>query len=296
MTRGRPVGLAVLLAFALVLYGETSAKPHSEQRRQSSASQGSSAAREPPARLLPAQPVALTSVPSSLRAVCLKNSLLHRICPRLVPRADEPHTSIERLGFCIDHAGRDVVVNGHYARLASSHCVDAGWGYEAIGLPPGSTARRGTTFFRGWDPVTGVLAPPEALLISPPVHVHIEIEASLGSLIGAASWPRGAHPVSDKLLSPKRRHAVSLGWVRWYGRYGQLVLEPVYPFGGEWGGHLIFRFAVGRVRYAITLHAWMPAIRATGNGINRVITFESGASLPRVIATLKAMVGSVARG
>jgi hypothetical protein len=90
--------------------------------------------------------------------------------------------------------------------------------------------------------------------------------------------------------------AVSLGWVRWYGRYGQLVLEPVYPFGGEWGGHLIFHFTVGRVSYAITLHSWMPAIRVTGTGINRVITFESGPSLPHVIATLKAMVGSALRG
>jgi hypothetical protein len=233
----------------------------------------------------------LARIPPALLAVCLKNSLLHPICPRVGPLANEPRTSIERLGFCMDRAGHDVVVNGHYQRLATSRCVDAGWGYEAIGWPPGSIATRGPTFFSGWDPVTGVQAPPEAMLLAPPVHVHIEIEASLGSM-GATSWPRGAHSVTDALLSPRREHASSLGWVHWYGRYGQLVLEPVYPFGGEWGGHLVFHFTAGRATYAITLHSWMPAVRVRGAGISRVITFESGSSLPRVIATLRAMVGS----
>jgi hypothetical protein len=198
--------------------------------------------------------------------------------------------------LCITPAGRDVVAGGHFARLASSRCVDAGWGYEAIGWPPGLIAGKGITTIRGWDPVTTMVAPPEALLIPPPVHVHIEIEASLGSLIGATSWPSGAHPVSDALLSSRRTQPASLGWVRWYGRDGQLVLEPVYPFGGEWGGHLIFRFTARRVHYAITLHAWMPAARFTGTGVNRVITFQSGPALPHVIATLKAIVGSALSG
>jgi hypothetical protein len=39
------------------------------------------------------------------------------------------------------------------------------------------------------------------------------------------------------------------------------VLEPVYPFGGEWGGLLIFRLTARRVNYAITLHAWVPDAR-----------------------------------
>jgi hypothetical protein len=233
----------------------------------------------------------MNATPRALMAVCLASTLLHPICPRLTPRANQPHTTIERLGFCVDRAEHDLVVNGHYRRLASTRCVDAGWGYEAIGWPPAFTTGKPATV-SGWDPLTGTLAPGEALLISPPVHVHIEIEASLGALLGATSWPTGAHPVSDALLSPKRTRLVSLGWARWYGKYGQLVLEPVFPFGGEWGGHLIFRFTASRVSYAITLHAWMPALRLTGHGVNRVIRFQSGPALPHVIATLKTIVGS----
>jgi hypothetical protein len=246
----------------------------------------------PAARIPPALPVALAGTPPSLLALCLKNSLLRAICPRLGPAANAPHTSIQPLGMCITRAGRDVVVGGHLARLASSRCIDASWGYEAIGWPPGGVAAKGVTLFRGWDPVTGALAPPEALLISPPVHIHIEIEASRRPLVGESSWPTGAQPVSDALLSPKRRQAASLGWVRWYGRYGQLVLEPVYPFAGEWGGHLIFHFTADRVNHAITLHAWMPGLRVVGTGVNRTVRLQSGPALPRVIATLKAIVGS----
>jgi hypothetical protein len=297
MTRARSPGLAILLALALLSCGGTNATRHSQQRQQIAASPvpRPSAPHRPPARIPPAQPVALAGTPPALLAVCLKNSLLRPICPRLGPLANEPHTSIEPLGVCITRAGRDVAVGGQFARLASSDCVDATWGYEAIGWRPGFIASKGITWIRGWDPVTGVLAPSEALLASPPVHVHIEIEASLGALIGASSWPSGAHPVSDALLSPKRTQPASLGWVRWYGRYGQLVLEPVYPSGGEWGGHLVFRFASDRVNYAITLHAWMPDVRFIGTGVNRLITFQSGPALPHVIATLKAIVGSASR-
>lgn len=296
LSRARSPGLGLLLALALVSCGATNTMRHSVQRQQVAARSvpRASAGREP-ARIPPARPVPLVATPASLLAVCLKNSLLRPICPRLGPRANEPHTSIRPLGLCVTRAGGDVVLAGRYGRLASSACVDADWGYEAIGWPPGFLIGKPTTI-SGWDPVTRILGPPEALLISPPVHVHIEIEASLGGLIGEASWPAGAHPVSDRLLSPTRTRPVSLGWVRWYGRYGQLVLEPIYPFGGEWGGHLIFRFNARRVNYAITLHAWMPAVRLTATGVNRVIAFQSGAALPHVIATLKAIVGSALRG
>jgi hypothetical protein len=131
--------------------------------------------------------------------------------------------------------------------------------------------------------------------MSPPLHVHVDIAASVGPrpdirLPGA--WPEGAHRVTDALLNPKRTQAVSLGWVRWYGRYGQLVLAPVFPFGGEWGGHLIFYFTAARVSYGITLHAWMPALRLTGTGVKRMFRFQSGPALPHVIATLKSIIGS----
>jgi hypothetical protein len=284
--------LVLLPALGLASCGGSNATHHTQHRPQiAERAVSRSSAGDEPARIPPAQPVPLTESPHALLAICLRNRLLHAICPRLGPLADEPHTSIRRLGFCVTRAGRDVVVNGHYGRLASSRCVDAGWGYEAIGWPPDFTTGKPASI-NGWDPVTGALAPPEALLVSPPVHLHIEIEASLGSLVGASQWPTGGKPVSDALLSPKRTRPISLGWVHWYGKYGQLVLEPVYPFGGEWGGHLIFRFSAGRVSYAITLHAWMPAVRLKGAGSNRVIRFQSGPALPRVIATLKAIVGS----
>jgi hypothetical protein len=133
------------------------------------------------------------------------------------------------------------------------------------------------------------------------MHVHLEIAASSegpgpDSLWLPGAWPQGAHRITDELLNPKRRRAVSLGWVNWYGKYGQLVLAPAFPSGGAWGGHLIFYFATDRVSYAISLHAWMPALRLTGHGVDRVIRFQSGPALPHVIATLKAIVGSALRG
>lgn len=51
--------------------------------------------------------------------------------------------------------------------------------------------------------------------------------------------------------------------MRWYGHYGQLVLAPLFPSGGEWGGHLILYLTAGRISYAITLHAWLPDLLLT---------------------------------
>ena len=140
----------------------------------------------------------------------------------------------------------------------------------------------------------GSALPPESLLLSPPLHVHVEIAASLGpeaNLGWPVAFPHDARPISDGLLDPRRRQAVSQGWVHWSREYGQLVLAPVFPFGGEWGGHLIFYFTRGHIRYAVTLHAWTAALRLPGSA-PRVLTYQSGAALPNVIATLKTMVGS----
>jgi putative hemolysin len=56
----------------------------------------------------------------------------------------------------------------------------------------------------------------------------------------------------------------TLGAVTWNSRRGTLVLAPSYPAGGEQGGHLIFRWRLGRTGYAVGLHAWRPlaAVRA----------------------------------
>jgi hypothetical protein len=193
----------------------------------------------------------MTGTPRALLAICLRSPLLHPICPRLGPLANQPHTSLRPLGFCYDRAGHDLLLGGHYALLGSSRCVQADWGYEAAGqLPPGASK----LFW--WDGRRWASLASESLLFSPPLHVHVEIQASRDPLIVVGAWPKGAHRVNDALLDPNRRAAVSLGWVRWYGRYGQLVLEPAFPFDGAWGGHLNFRFSAGTVNYAITLHAW----------------------------------------
>jgi hypothetical protein len=39
-------------------------------------------------------------------------------------------------------------------------------------------------------------------------------------------------------------------------------------------------------------NSWMPTIRITAVGVNRVARFQSGSALPHVIATLKAIAGS----
>ena len=230
----------------------------------------------------------MTAAPPALLSVCQGNSLLRLICPRRVPASLGPHP--EPLGFCADREGHDLVLGGHFGRLATDRCVQAVWGFEAAAPLPGQV---GPFRASGWDGRRWVPVPSESLLLSPPLHVHVEIAASLGPIsnLGPVAPAHTAHTVTDELLDPARRQAVSLGWVRWYGERGQLVLAPVFPFGGEWGGHLIFYFTRGRVSYAVTLHAWMAALRLPGHP-PRVLRYQSGPALPHVIATLKAMVGS----
>jgi hypothetical protein len=230
----------------------------------------------------------MTATPQALLAVCQGNSLLHVICPRRVPMSLARQA--EPLGYCYDRKGHDLLLGGHYRLLATSRCVQALWGFEAAAALPGQV---GPYRASGWNGHSWVTLPSESLLLPPPLHVHVEIAASLSSPANLG-WPiassQNARPVSDALLDPTRTRAVSLGWVRWYGEYGQLVLAPVFPFGGEWGGHLIFYFTTGRVSYAVTLHAWMAALRLPGE--HRVLRYQSGPALPHVIATLKAMLGS----
>lgn len=130
--------------------------------------------------------------------------------------------------------------------FGSSRCVDADWYY---------------------------------LVVTPTSLVHVDDEAAVGSapiLVrdpGVAAWPEGRRLVTDALLNPARRTAVSLGWVRWFGLYGQLVLNP--PGSDEWSDHLVFYVPpnADRVSYAFSVHAaWK--------------------HLVQIVATLKAIVGS----
>lgn len=173
--------------------------------------------------------------------------------------------------------------------------MDAAWRFEDGKFLPLLTPGHRVS---AWDG-TVWFAPASVAMSPAPWHVHVELGASVGSFPAAGGSllkAKGAHRVTDALLNPKRTRAVSLGWVRWYGRYGQLVLAPTNVAGGAWAGHLIFSFvAADRVRYAVTLHAWASKERFTGGGVNRVITFEAGPALPHVVATLKSIVGSALR-
>ncbi len=80
----------------------------------------------------------------------------------------------------------------------------------------------------------------------------------------------------DALPSPKRRHAVLFGSVKWSGQSGQLVLAPPYfAGGGPVGDHLEFCFRDNGIYYAITIHSWKP--------------------LAQAVATLKRWVGSTVK-
>jgi hypothetical protein len=234
--------------------------------------------------------VPMAATPPALLAVCLANTLLHPICPRLGPLANQPHTTMRPLGFCEDRRGRDVVLAGHYSRLASGRCVLAGWGYEASGqLPFAPAAGERLSVWNGsrWAPLAS-----ESGLFPPGTHVHVEIQAVRRGTPTTDRWPTKTQPITDSLLTSPRAAPVSLGWVHWYGTHGQLVLEPNFPAGGEWGGHLVYRFSAAAVSYAITLHAWTAALRITGAHGSHVIRLQPGPALPHVIATLKTIVGS----
>ena len=174
MNRGPLIGLALLV---LVSCGGTSAN---ESQRSQPVAQRSlaqpSATHRPAARISLASAVAMTTTPQALLAACRGNSLLRVICPRRVPVSLDRH--IERLGFCYDQKGNDLLLGGHYRRLATSRCVQAGWGFEAAAVLPGQV---GPFRASGWAGHRWVTLPGESLLFSPPLHVHVEIAASLSS-------------------------------------------------------------------------------------------------------------------
>jgi len=240
----------------------------------------------------------MTSTPRPELVFCRKNWLLRSICPTRLPAwgSGYPGGGSE-LYTCISRNGYQPVHGKPLLRLfTSKRCTYADWGYENGELLPGFTTGARLDW---WDASRWVPLPSVSLLFPPPYHVHVEIAATItpGVTLGLGSeWPAGSHAVTDSLLTPRRTRAVSLGWVRWFGHRGQLVLNPVYPYGGEWGGHLVFLFTIGRVRYAVTLHAWLPRLRVTRGAVSRVVRAQPGAALPHVIATLKAIVGSALSG
>lgn len=294
----KSAGSIGLVAFALVSCAGGSAQRRTRHPSPVTVAGWPSATHRPVARISPAQPVTMTQTPKGLLTFCRRNPLLRPICPRRLPAWGAAHSGTQGQGYtCMDKDGNQPVGGkALFTLFTSRRCVDADWSYENGKPLPLLTVGKGNVG-RGvsaWDG-TQWFVPAYAAMDPPPWHVHVEVGASVGSLPGAGGPPyaaEGAHRVTDALLDPNRRQTVSLGWVRWYGRYGQLVLTPTNVNGGEWGGHLIFYFTANAVGYAITLHAWASKERISGRGTNRVVTFDSGPALPHVIATLKAIVGS----
>lgn len=226
--------------------------------------------------------VALMATPSVPLAQCRKSRLLRAICPRQIPASRARARGRTEAGC----------TNGHVP-LASSRCHLPSWSYEVFALPgpPGPTQK-----VMAWDG-TRWFTPSYAPLYPPPYLVHVLVVAGAGvhslALIGLNfAGNRTVRDPTDALLDPSRNAAVSLGWVRWYGQQGELILEPTSE-GGETSGHLVFLFTAGRVEYGVSVHAWAPKVRETTLGRTLVMRApEPGATLPQVVATLKAIVGS----
>lgn len=227
----------------------------------------------------------MTPTPSAALADCRQSKLLRPICPSQVPSSVDPPR--------YDLA--DGCANAPHITIASSRCSLPVWSYETFAPLPGETPGTRIDAWDGREWFTPSYAP----MIPPPYHVHVDIEAAAASPPPSILGPSfaGAQPVdhvTDVLLNPSRGQAVSFGWVRWYGKYGQLVLGPTGPDrGGEQAGHLIFYFTAGGVNYDISLHAWASKTRLARRGVSRIVTPQPGPALPHVIATLKAIVGSV---
>jgi len=242
------------------------------------------------------QGVAMTPTPGDLLAFCRTSPLLRPICPRQIPMV--PGSSGPRIGYgCFNTAnGVPRSVAAGNALFTSRRCTDAGWSYEQFNLPVPVEGTR----VSAWDG-TEWFAVSFAPLYPPPYQVHVDIEASAGSppvAVSATGRLQRAKHITDALLNPKRTHVVSFGWVRWYGKRGQLLLMPANANGGgEVAGHLIFYFASGGVNYEISLHAWASKVRINDGGVNQVIRApQAGPALPHVITTLKAIVGSAFAG
>jgi hypothetical protein len=225
--------------------------------------------------------ITMTHTPPHALAVCREMRLMRAVCPRLVPRwIGTGAVSPLLLATCVGQ--------GHEVPLTSGNCQQADWSLESSVAPSWAHGSR----------IETPGAPEEAGLIAPPWHVHVLISAVRGGwgYLWPYSWPTGRHRAADTLLTSHRTEPVSLGQVRWYAHSGQLVLAPLYPGGGELGGHLIFRFSTFGINYIVSLHAWLSRFRVIGRGTSRQVVLHRGSALPQVVATLKAIVRSALSG
>jgi hypothetical protein len=283
--------LVVLLAFALASCGGTGGQPESQHRRPAVAHRAPAtrATQRPLAGIPPASAVAMIPTPRAALARCRESKLLRPVCPRRVPLSVDP-ASYDLADGC---------ANAAHITIASSRCTLPVWSYEVFAPLPDQTAG---TQVRAWDGREW-FSPSYAPMDPPSYHVHVDIQAAVGSGTPSTASPsfakaQTARRVTDVLLNPSRSRAVSFGRVRWIGKYGELVLAPTGPNdGGEEAGHLLFYLRAGPCelrhqssRVGVEGAPHWPRRKPRRQGP------ASGTGPPHVIATLKAIVRSTPRG
>jgi len=176
------------------------------------------------------------------------------VCPRQIPRAARPASGLQSSGVAAGGAiaGCSGAKTMNAVPITSRDCGLSEWQIQLSASPriaPRALAAR----------------------LRPPWFVHVLLYASRVENPFPFALPhRHAHAITDSLLNPRRTQPVALGWVRWSGKYGQLVLAPAYPRGGEAGSHLIFLFRARDVSYAITLHSWAPLVQTVAT-LKRIV-------------------------
>lgn len=223
--------------------------------------------------------VALTAVPSSARALCLRGWLLRPACPSLVPTV-APDAMRPQVG-----AGCSGGATMNSVPLTSHQCRFAQWSYLAFGEAPAGT--------RGKNVLWTSLPPP------PPYFVHVLIYAADSRSDLPFALPNGPpRHLSDALLATSHpTRAILLEDARWGGRDGQLILAPSYPGGGEVGSHLVFSYRTGRAYHGISIHPWLPdlnfrVLRGARGGTVQRVQLAPDPSYPWIVSTLKAIVSS----
>jgi hypothetical protein len=167
--------------------------------------------------------------------------------------------------------------------LASTRCRFAQWSYLSYGRPiPGAQ--------NGIVVLASELTPP------PPYFVHVLVYGTTDPSALGFALPRGRPtPLTDALLQrTNARRAVLINRVHWAGHWGQLILAPSFPGGGEMGSHLIFTYRTGRIYRGISLHPW-PSVyryRIDYNTVDRAVKLAPSPAYPEIEATLRRIVES----
>ena len=97
---------------------------------------------------------------------------------------------------------------------------------------------------------------------APPWRAHITLVAGDVEHVAPFTYPQRVSAPTTRLFHAQRRVAYSFGTRSWNGHGGTLYLAPPFLFGGQLGNHLVYRWRVGRIEYAVTLHAWAPLSQA----------------------------------